>query len=485
MKKNFLRTIANITKVMLLVAVMVTFTACPNPGPDDPEVVLDGYYLNGEACAFTTVDPDMMMTVTKNEVDQTVRTTLYEKYVALEAGSLFNVTLVEGGTQTVYGGALETVAVSGNDQPTCDVQYGELQVGGSYSVPTSGLYHVVLDTELNKILIIPVPVWDILGGATPLGWTDTPMPIKGDFSKTEMQFEATEIVLREGDYKFRYNGGWKMGIDAFDETATVKVNTNFGGTLDALTPGGENIPFAKADEGYYTINATWTPANGMVFTLTKTGDVEPLPEYPDNLYIIGDAIGGWDWTGDYIVEMVPANGHPYIFWAVIWIDAAENAGFKFCSVKEWNGDFGVEEGDVIAPADYTKGTNNLLAPETSGYYMVVVDFLNNKISVDLPYVYGTGDAFGGYNLQMENALFIDNGDKTMTATTSADGNLRIYAHHKWFAEYTPTLDWWQAEFVIIDGVIEYRGNGNDQTPVPVTAGQIISLNFKEGTGSIQ
>ena len=41
------------------------------------------------------------------------------------------------------------------------------------------------------------------------------------------------------------------------------------------------------------------------------------------------------------------------------------------------------------------------------------------------------------------------------------------------------------ECIILDGKSAYRGNGGDQTRVPVTAGQKVTLNFNAGTGTIE
>jgi len=58
--------------------------------------------------------------------------------------------------------------------------------------------------------------------------------------------------------------------------------------------------------------------------------------------------------------------------------------------------------------------------------------------------------------------------------------LRMYAWHPWFT------DWWQSEFIILDGKIAFRGTGGDQSRVKVAAGtNTISLNFKTGAGTIQ
>ena len=73
-----------------------------------------------------------------------------------------------------------------------------------------------------------------------------------------------------------------------------------------------------------------------------------------------------------------------------------------------------------------------------------------------------------------------NADGTVSSGALAAGELRLYTTCSAFS-----VDWWQMEFVPINGVIEYRGNGDDQTRVPVSAGQSVTLDFNAGTGVIQ
>ena len=82
---------------------------------------------------------------------------------------------------------------------------------------------------------------------------------------------------------------------------------------------------------------------------------------------------------------------------------------------------------------------------------------------------------------MEAAKFAVSEDgKSLTMTVPADGNLRMYAEST-----AATSDWWTREFNVFEGKIEYRGNGGDQAAVPATAGQVVTLDFNAGTGSIQ
>lgn len=89
--------------------------------------------------------------------------------------------------------------------------------------------------------------WGLIGDATPDGWN----------SDQNMTWDATNKVftltvdLTVGAIKFRANDGWDL---------------NYGGTdLNALTPGGDNIPIATA--GNYTI--TFDPwAHKATITMT-------------------------------------------------------------------------------------------------------------------------------------------------------------------------------------------------------------------------
>ena len=114
-----------------------------------------------------------------------------------------------------------------------------------------------------------------------------------------------------------------------------------------------------------------------------------------------------------------------------------------------------------------------------GFYMVHIDLKNDKMTIEEPAVYGIGDAFGAWDKEMAAAKFVANG-QVMEVTTSAAGNLRMYA-----TSSLTDSDWWTREFNIIGGKIVYRGKGGDQEAVPVTAGQKVTLDFNAGTGTIQ
>lgn len=481
MKKSIFKTM---WVLLIVLASSLSFYSCDkDDDPIDEEIFLDGYYISGEASAFTKLDVLGKMKPTTVENDEnSVREGLNEIYIALQAGKTFSITEVAGSSKMVWGAGndfKEVDQVDVAEEMTGKIQIGDIKEDASFTVPESGLYQVVIDKQTKRAAILPVKHWAIIGGATPLGWSDNVMAAKGSFSLDEITFEITEITLLQGDYKFRHSNAWKQTISTDPE---IKVNTNFGGAIDALVPGGSNIAFAKADQGVYTITAKWGKSTGMSFSMTKTGEAD-VPEYPENVYIIGSAFGNWEWTSDGVIEMTPVHSHTNAFWSIVYAPAGSE--FKFSPVKEWKGDFGV--GGTATNGIYAKGGENIKISE-AGYYLVYVDLKAEKISVTSPEVYLMGGTVGSkWDYAMAEAKFtVDNTAKKITSPAFTDAaELRIYATCALSQQDTPPADWWQMEFMVLDGKIEYRGKGDDQARVSVTAGQKVVLDFSTGTGSIE
>ncbi len=472
---------------MCLVALSMSFYSCKPEEVTPPEVVEDGFYISGDASAYSTLTVTGAFKATPVENDNnSARVGLLEKYVALETGKTFTITEVAGTTKTVNGpgaGFASVVQVAANDEMGATIQQGKYAAGGTFTVPKSGLYHVIIDKQTTTVVILPVASWATIGGATPLGWTDNVMAAKGAFSKDSMVFEIKDLVLTTGEYKFRHSGAWKQTIVL---TPLIKVNTNFGGTsMATLVPGGANLALATADNGKYTVTARWTKDKGMKISMVKTGTVV-VDLYPANLYIVGSDFGNWTMSTPAaagIVKMIPAHSHAWGFWAIVYVSAAGE--FKFSeSNTAWSKDFGVT--GTATNGVYGKGTDNIKVP-AAGYYMIYVDTKALKVSVTVPTVYAIGDAFGGYTKDVAaNKFVVDNTAKTLTSpAATAAANIRMYTTCPLAAGDSPLVDWWQMEFNVIGGKIEYRAAGGDQAAVPVTIGKKAVLNFSTGVASIQ
>ncbi len=213
-------------------------------------------------------------------------------------------------------------------------------------------------------------------------------------------------------------------------------------------------------------------------------EVEPGdPDVPQELFMIGSSVGGWDWS-EVNLPMYPVHSKDGMFWKIVWVDAdIEDPGFKFAPQRDWMDDFGWDGND---PADeiYGIGGSNFVV-ENTGYYMVVVNWESQEVSITAPQVYLIGDTIDSWDTAAEGALFtVDNENEVVTITRElAAAELRMYA---WFDKGWFT-DWWQSEFIILDGEIEFRGDGDDQERVNLEADgeYTIDLNFRTNEGSIE
>lgn len=345
MYKLNLRRVLSLLSVVFLSA-LVVFTSCKKDDDDDDPIVLDGMYILGGAAAFDDFNPIARMQVTRNEVNQTDRAQLLELYIPLKAGAAgFQIAKVAGTTKTYYGpGAnFADVTQGTNDEPKVTFQRGSIAEGTTkFTVPADGMYHVVVDTELGIAAIMPVQ-WGMIGAATPNGWGGSVAMTTSAFNATKMDWTLTGVELRGGDWKFRYSDGWKVEIDPNVDLGGgvigVKVNTNLGGSVAELIPGGDNI--VNSAPGVYNVKLEYELGKGYKATLTKTGDL-PLTNWTgveldavgtgvsgDNPNAIPDP-SGWGWGNQLIADNggVPVKAGDIYTWTWTGIILEANEGFK-------------------------------------------------------------------------------------------------------------------------------------------------------------
>ncbi len=353
----------------------------------------------------------------------------------------------DGGWDENYGGTLVSLG-----EPF------EAVAGGGDIKVSAGFYKVELDTENLTITVSNGEIYSLIGQINGDSWS----------KDVEMTFKdgvwTSPVVTIDGGFKIRHNFSWAdedcYGL-ASGEIAEV-------GKEITLEQPGADISLAAGD---YKVQFNPESKKMLISTVA----------YPEQLYMIGDEFGGWDWGSDGVVEMTPVIHKPdwgaeaeAQFWTIRYFTA--DKGFKFNSKKAWGGDFwGLTEND-----GFVEKEGNCTVAE-DGFYLVHIDLKNEKVHVEPARVYGIGDCFGGWDAKMEGALFQADG-KTLKATAQADGELRMYAESA-----ISTSDWWTREFIILDGVIDYRGDDEgqgDQERVKIQKGQVVSLNFNAGTGSV-
>ena len=287
-----------------------------------------------------------------------------------------------------------------------------------------------------------------------------------------------EMGSPDGDFENPVNIGTTSTTSL--NITTEQINgalLNFG-----LIPGEESsVLFRIRATVAETVDPLYSDPVELLFT---PYEMDVGPAFPEQLFMIGNSVGDWDW-GNTDLEMIPVATKPHLFWKIVWIDAdVEDPGYKFAPEKGGGTDFGYD-GEPAVDGVVGFGGDNMPSPEETGYYMVVVNLETEQIAVAEPRVYLIGGTVGGWDMEMPDALFTadhDNQVMTITRELMAD-ELRIYAWYEgdWFT------DWWQSEFMIFDGQIEYRGAGDDQERVlPSADGEYtIELDFRNDEGSIK
>lgn len=337
MKNMFLKGWASL--IALAMVAMVSMVSCnEDPEPEPEPTVNNGYYILGASTGLTELIGDGQLSTAKNEVDQTNLSSLLELYVAVSAdGEGFNIVRVISGEETVLGPGSDFAEVEeaelDGEEPNEGLWKGSyIETETAFTVPEDGLYHVVIDNSLEMVAIAKVE-WGIIGAATPSGWGGSTQLGEPAFDLSSMEFTSTEVLLSTGEFKFRYSNGWKIIL-----SDDIKVNTNFGGSVDALEAGGANINCEEA--GAYTISVAWELGEGTTATMTRTGDA-PLTNYSDyevgfigEGIIVSDTVWGWGATYDKVLPTVDGTNYT---WSWTAVNVSDTASFKIRQGDDWNG----------------------------------------------------------------------------------------------------------------------------------------------------
>lgn len=261
----------------------------------------------------------------------------------------------------------------------------------------------------------------------------------------------------------------KLIVKGSDLTYTVSGSD----LLNHIKELNSEAVWGQSQTVYWRIQATVMGIDNVFTSKVVSHEltINEDPEFPEQLYMIGEAFGNWDWSSEEVVKMTPVNGKTGLFWTIRYLEAGQP--FKWNSKLDWGGDFANLSSSYGFKVD---GGNALV--EKSGLYMIFIDQVNDLISIETPQVFGIGDAFGSWD-EGQNAFIID--DSKASIDITGNGPLRIYTTNS----YANDIEWWRMEFVLRDGKIEYRGNKGDLDPVLVKQGQHLILDFLTDTGYIE
>ena len=381
MKELFLKS----TKTLVIMAALfgvITLNSCKDDEevtPAGEELVEDGFYIQGPSSAYAGYDIKATLSSTRNEVLQEDRATLLEIFVALKAGDGFNIMQVAGNERTSWGPGTDWAsAMGGNEEPQVDIQRGAIATTSTrFTVPTDGLYQVVIDTETGKGAVVPVE-WGFIGQSTPGGWSGDTKFDAPAFDMTTMTWSLTGVEMGGGEWKFRYSGGWKVEIDTTidlgDGKKGIKFNTNFGNDAagaafaGALVPGGDNYTDAS---GVYDVSMTWTAGSGHTAVYTKTGDLPARDFSAVEVGLIGDGVQDGNWDGELFATTPAKDGDVYT-WAYNGVQLASAGGFKLRTAGTWD-DINEGYSDIVtgpSASDIQDNGGNMQA-KADGTYDIV------------------------------------------------------------------------------------------------------------------
>jgi len=201
-----------------------------------------------------------------------------------------------------------------------------------------------------------------------------------------------------------------------------------------------------------------------------------ITEAPTELYMTGKDFGDWSvWH-----QLTPVNDQEGNYWTIVYCSAGSE--FKFSAAADWNGtEFGSSAPmNDMAGAGLADQGGNVKVTNAGWYLIHVLNGESRAINVYAPNVYLIGDTAGEWNVADSHKFEVPaTPDGVFVSPAFAkDAELRMCVS---IGEF----DWWRTEFIILNGEIEYRGNGPDQERVSVKEGQKAYLNFSTGTGEVK
>lgn len=404
---------------ILLLILPLYFFSCSDDENDDPKVLLpktEGFYVFGEkTVAADPSEPAARMALALLDPTKAPLTTsldsVYGKYIYIGAGGKISFAVVPKDEDGVLLGSNDAVTENGVEHNSVDdnIIHGTIQEGGdAIEVAEEGLYYVFVDMN-NLTFVITRVEGQVIGDALiDLAWSAGTVLTQKSTSLTQTVFEATNVKMQIGGYKYRFNEGWHSYTDANMSTFSFLGELDYDIAWDAqeANPGffNSNIPcFAL---GLYTINLTFstnlaTGGEGVwTASVVKTGEI--LVDYSaSQVAIIGDATEGGcfcgDGTGGYGQKAPTKNGDVYT-WAWNDVPMIEAKQFIFLQNATWGAGLqidytgatvsgsAIDSGDIIdATADPVNDLYHNFYVVTAGTYDItlVVDAATNVRTVTI------------------------------------------------------------------------------------------------------
>ena len=447
-----------------------SFNDWASPSVNDPEAALAAYGIDvtGSGVEVNMNDaerPDSIRLVSISSTNEEVVSLEYDKVTINDCKIPY---VVKG--KDVYVGtyaidSLARLALKSQKYETRELKvsvdaHAKLQSGSSVAFTKEVIQK---ETPIETPAVDPNGYY-LLGQVNGNGWNPEE-PVW--FAKVaDGIYEVTVTTENEGENWYKFYGGTDAGNWDGANAHVMGCDTNADGSLFNYINWSADLqcPIISG-KGKWKVRLD---VNNWTYTINE---VKP------DLFLTGS---NYDWGGKWL-QLVPFNKSEEDFWTIIYLHEGEQ--FKFAPQAGWGDDFGYT-GTTIndeAGANITSSSDGNLVVGKAGWYLLKVQNGSTKaLTVLQPNVYLIGDAAGEWNIADSHKFTVPTTEDGVfeSPAFAADAELRMCVSVDGF-------EWWQSEFMVFDGKIEYRGRGIDQNRVNVKAGQKVTLNFTAGTGEIK
>lgn len=447
-----------------------SFNDWASPSVNDPEVALAAYGIDvtGSGVEVNMNDaerPDSIRLVSISSTNEEVVSLEYDKVTINDCKIPY---VVKG--KDVYVGtyaidSLARLALKSQKYETRELKvsvdaHAKLQSGSSVAFTKEVIQK---ETPIETPAVDPNGYY-LLGEVNGNGWNPEE-PVW--FAKVaDGIYEVTVTTENEGENWYKFYGGTDAGNWDGANAHVMGCDTNGDGSLFNYINWSADLqcPIISG-KGKWKVRLD---VNNWTYTINE---VKP------DLFLTGS---NYDWGGKWL-QLVPFNKSEEDFWTIIYLHEGEQ--FKFAPQAGWGDDFGYTGTTIndVAGANITSSSDGNIVVGKAGWYLLKVQNGSTKtLTVLQPNVYLIGDAAGEWNIADSHKFTVPTTEDGVfeSPAFAADAELRMCVSVDGF-------EWWQSEFMVFDGKIEYRGRGIDQNRVNVKAGQKVTLNFTAGTGEIK
>lgn len=355
--------------------------------------------------------------------------------------------------------------------------YSLTQGGEGFTVPTEGLYQVVVNKARKELTIIPIQ-FTMQGdnALTEEGNNDVPLSDVTYDRLTHVvtwcNADSTKQLL-PGKYIFKMNDGEKLSLRD-SETENYNISTIYTGTaaaertnqLDETFQPLTNQSAVKLKfplKGKYSVKIQYSVLTGK-FTARMGGKGVEVTGMSNDLYMGGSNFGAWN--SNDVVKMAPVgavgNGE---FWHLCYLKAGQTV--------EWS--TSKDGSQLLSSWQTTQGvemtSDGKATVKTSALYLVYANLDRKLIAFETPQVYASGAALG------DNEKPLEINGSNMSIETTETGNLNIFATSNQNAR-----NWSTMQMTVRNGKIVYPGTSVDQMPgLPVSKGTTVTLDVANNT----